>query len=733
MAFLKNKPLTIILVFIVVLQIALFYYYTLSVDREYRTAKADLSSQAHMLTSYIEERASIVKGVSSFVQTVGFDAEPGEINRYLSTAYHSTNHMMNVAIAPEGIIRYLYPITGNTAILNKSLFLESSLSTPGLVEETIRSRAITVDGPRVLAQGEYGMVIRQALFNRNTFEGIVSVTLRINDIISHFLGSSSRVFVTREDHSFLFGSQAENKGTLISIPVDFYNQSWLINTYLDPRAKWNALLSVLLVDLAFLSIIASVLYFLTRQRRFNRELEHVVNIRTRELRISEKLYEKLAYYDSLTEIPNRRFFMDEFDRLLREASPSQTFTLFFFDVNRFKEINDTLGHSAGDQVIRTLAGRIYKANLPCRLFARTGGDEFVMLFQNLPRERISEMAEQLSEIAAKPLMISGTHLNLSVSIGISLYPEHSTKKEDLLKYADMSMYQAKSTDGQGYFLFDNQLGEKLQQKTLIARYLHSALENQEFVLHYQPQVHAATGAIAGLEALIRWNHPGKGLLLPGHFIAAVEEAGLMTQLTDWVIREVCRQLSAWKREGLEIPRTSVNISNSWFYNRNLLPMLRSILDEYGLTPDCLEFEITESTALLEEHYPLLQQMRDAGILVSIDDFGTKYSSLNYLKHFPVGKIKIDRAFIVGIGQSSIDEAIIQSITFVASQLGYDLIAEGVESEHQVDFLVAHGCKYMQGFLFYRPLPAEEIRPMLSSLAYKAGKAPLQQCGSAKES
>ncbi|WP_025695047.1 putative bifunctional diguanylate cyclase/phosphodiesterase [Paenibacillus durus] len=714
MAFFKKKPFTIILIFIVVLQIALFYYYSLSVDREYRAAKADLSSQANLLTSNIEERASIVKGVSSFIQTVGFDADPDEINRYLYSAYNSTNHMMNVLIAPEGVIRYLYPIEGNTAILNKSLFFESRLSTPGLIEETIRSRTITIDGPRVLAQGEYGMVIRQAIFKNNSFEGIVSVTLRINDIIDHFLGNNSRVYVTREDHTFLFGSRAENKGTLISIPVHFYNQSWLINTYLDPRAKWNALVSVLLVDLAFLSIIGSVLYFLSRQRRFNRELEQVVNIRTRDLRISERLYEKLAYYDSLTEIPNRRFFMDEFDRLLKAAEPAQTFTLFFFDLNRFKEINDTLGHSAGDQVIRTLAGRIHKVKLPCRLFARTGGDEFVMLFQDLPRESIAEMAEQLSEAASQPLVIFGTHLSLSVSIGISLYPEHSTNKEDLLKYADMSMYQAKSTDGQGYFLFDDQLREKLQQKTMIAKYLHSALENHEFVLHYQPQVNAATGAVAGLEALVRWNHPEKGLLLPGYFISAVEEAGLMTQLTDWVIHEVCRQLAAWKREGLQILRTSVNISNSWFYNRNLILMLRSILDEYGLTPDCLEFEITESTVLLEEHYPLLQQMRDEGILVSVDDFGTKYSSLNYLKHFPVGKIKIDRTFIIGIGQSSIDETIIKSITFVASQLGYDLIAEGVDSEEQVDFLMANGCKYMQGFLFYRPLPAEEIRLLLTA-------------------
>ncbi|MFD1776817.1 putative bifunctional diguanylate cyclase/phosphodiesterase [Paenibacillus rhizophilus] len=734
MAFFKKKPLTIILVFIAILQILLFYYYTLSVDREYRAAKADLSSQAFMLTSNIEERASIVKGVSSFVQTVGFDAGPSVINGYLSTAYHSTNHLMNMVIAPDGIIRYLYPIDGNTAILNKSLLLDPKLSTPGMIQETIRSRSITVDGPRMLAQGEYGMVIRQALFKNNSFEGIVSVTLRINDIISHFLGSNSEAYITGMDHAYLFGSHTENKGTLISIPIRFYNQSWLINTHLDPRAKWNALISVLLVDFSFLSIIASVLYFFTRQRRFNRELEQVVNIRTRDLRISERLYEKLAYYDSLTEIPNRRFFMDEFDRLLKAAEPAQTFTLFFFDLNRFKEINDTLGHSAGDRVIRTLARRIHNANLPCRLFARTGGDEFVMLFQDLPRDQIPEMAEQLSAVASKPLIIAGTHLNLSTSIGISLYPEHSTTKEDLLKYADMSMYQAKSTDGQGYYLFDNQLREKLQQKTMIAKYLHSALENHEFVLHYQPQVNAATGDVIGLEALVRWNHPEKGLLLPGYFISAVEEAGLMTQLTDWVIHEVCRQLAAWKREGLQILRTSVNISNSWFYNRNLIPMLMSIFGHYGLAPDCLEFEITESTALLEEHYPLLQQMRDRGIIVSVDDFGTKYSSLNYLKHFPVNKIKIDRTFIVGIGQSSIDETIIKSIAYVASQLGYHLIAEGVEKREQANFLLAHGCKHVQGFLFYRPLPAGEIGPLLKRLesAMKAGTAGIDECKHANE-
>lgn len=714
MAILRKKSVLIILVFVVTLQFLLYYYYSLSVKQELRAAKADLSSQAYMLTSNLEERVATVKGVSSFIQTVGMDADPGTINRYLTTAYTSTNSLMNIIVAPDGVIQYLYPAAGNAAIYNKNLFTDTRLSTPGLIQQTIDSRDITVDGPRTLAQGDYGMVIRQAIFHNDSFQGIVSVTLRINDIISHFLSGNSQVFVTRENHEYLFGTRTPDRGTLISMPVHFYNQSWLINTYLKPGVKGKTLLSVLLMDLAFLSIILSILFALSRQKRFSSELEQVVSIRTRDLRISERLYEKLAHYDSLTEIPNRRFFMDEFDRLLRTVKPGQTFTLFFFDLNRFKEINDTLGHSAGDKVIRALAKRIHNAGLPCRLFARTGGDEFVMLFEDLPRDRIAEMAERVSSIASEPLGISGMYLNLTTSIGISLYPEHSTKKEDLLKYADMAMYQAKSLDGQGYFLFNDQLQEKLQQKTMIAKYLHTALEKNEFVLYYQPQVNAATGALVGLEALIRWNHPEKGLLPPGAFISAVEEIGLMTQLTDWVLHEVCRQLAAWKKEGLHILRTSVNITNSWFYNRSLIPMLMSILDDYGLPASCLEFEITESTALLEEHYPLLQQMRDRGIVVSVDDFGTKYSSLNYLKHFPVNKIKIDRTFILGIGHSPIDETIIKSIAFVASQLGYDLIAEGVESREQVDFLMAHGCGHVQGYLFYRPLPAHEIGPLLKA-------------------
>lgn len=712
MALLRKKPFITLAVFITLLQILLFYYYSLSVKQEIRTIRADLSSQASMLTSNIEERVSIVSGISSFIQTVGFDAEPAVIDSYLSTAYRSTNHLMNIVVAPGGIIKYLYPLTGNTAVYNKSLLLNPELASPGLIQETIRSRAITIDGPRTLAQGDYGLVIRQALFQGDTFLGIVSATLRVDDIISHFMTGGAQVYVTRDDDMYLFGARPESGGTLISLPVHLYNQDWVLHTSLTPGNKGRTLLSVFLIDLAFLSVIISILYSLSRQKKFSRELEHTVSMRTRDLRISERLYEKLAHYDSLTEIPNRRFFMEEFDRLLQTAEPGQTFTLLFFDLNRFKEINDTLGHSAGDKVIRVLARRIHGAHLPCRLFARTGGDEFVMLFEDLPRERIAEIAERLADLAAEPLEISGTYLGLSTSIGISLYPEHSTKKEDLLKYADMAMYQAKSQDGQGYFVFNEQLHEKLQQKTMISKYLLTALRKHEFVLHYQPQVHAATGRLTGMESLIRWNHPEKGLLPPGAFIAAVEEAGLMTQLTDWVIREVCRQLADWKQEGLDIPRISINISNSWFYNRNLLPGLMSILEEYGLPPEVLEFEITESTALLEEHYPLLQEMRDRGIIVSVDDFGTKYSSLNYLKHFPVSKIKIDRTFITGIGISPIDETIIKSIVFVASQLGYDLVAEGVENTEQAAFLMSLGCMNVQGYLFYRPLPADEIRELL---------------------
>ncbi|WP_340026273.1 EAL domain-containing protein [Paenibacillus sp. FSL K6-1096] len=714
MAFLSKKPLTIIISFIVVLQLSLFYYYSVSLNREYRAEKADLSSQAVMLTSNIEERVAIVKGVSSFIQTVGFDADPEVIRNYLATAHaNNTSNVTNIVIAPDGLIRYLYPLEGNTELVGKSLLLDSSLASPGMVQETLRSRSITIDGPRTLAQGGYGMVIRQAIYKDNAFEGVVSVTVKMDNIINQLAFKDSHIYVTTKDHTFLFGDKSRTQDRKLAVPVTAYNQQWLMGISLPSHKKWQVLLSVLWIDIAFLLVIAFILYIFWYQRRFNRELERVVSIRTRDLRISKRLYEKLAHYDSLTEIPNRRFFMDEFKRLLQSSEPGQTYSLFFFDLNRFKEINDTLGHSTGDQVIKALAGRLKAGNLPFKLFARTGGDEFVMVFPDLPRAGIPAVAAQISALISETLLIAGAHLSLSTSIGISLYPEHSQNTEDLLKFADMSMYRAKSLEDANYFIFDWGLREKLEQKTMIAKYLHSALEREEFVLHYQPQINAVTGQMIGIEALIRWNHPEKGLIGPGTFITEVEEAGLMIQLTDWVLREVCRQLCEWRSLGMPLLRTSINISNSWFYNRNLIENLFAVLDQYGLDTGVLEFEITESTALLEEHYPLLQQMRDHGIIVSIDDFGTKYSSLNYLKHFPVNKIKIDRTFITGIGVSSIDETIIKSIVYVASQLGYDLIAEGVETEEQLAFLVEHNCPYIQGFLFHPPLPADEIRKLAS--------------------
>lgn len=714
MAFLSKKPLTIIIGFIVVLQLSLFYYYSVSLNREYRAEKADLSSQAVMFTSNIEERVAIVKGVSSFIQTVGFDADPAVMHNYLETAHtNNSSNVMNIMIAPDGLIRYLYPLEGNSALIGKSLLLDPSLSSPGMVQETLRSRSITIDGPRTLAQGGYGMVIRQAIYKNNAFEGVVSVTVKMDNIINKLAFKDSNIYVTTTDHTFLFGDESHTPDPQLTVPVTAYNQHWLMGISLPSYKKWQVFLSVLWIDIAFLLVIAFILYVFWYQRRFNRELERVVSIRTRDLRISKRLYEKLAHYDSLTEIPNRRFFMDEFKRLLQSSDPTQTYSLFFFDLNRFKEINDTLGHSTGDQVIKTLAGRLKTGGLPFKLFARTGGDEFVMVFPDLPRVGIPAVAAQISALISETLLIAGAHLSLSTSIGISLYPEHSQDTEDLLKFADMSMYQAKSLEDANYFIFDWGLREKLEQKTMIAKYLHTALEREEFVLHYQPQINAVTGQMIGIEALIRWNHPEKGLIGPGTFITAVEEAGLMIQLTDWVLREVCRQLCEWRNMGMPLLRTSINISNSWFYNRNLIENLFAVLDQYGLDTGVLEFEITESTALLEEHYPLLQQMRDHGIIVSIDDFGTKYSSLNYLKHFPVNKIKIDRTFITGIGISSIDETIIKSIVFVASQLGYDLIAEGVETEEQLAFLVQHNCPHIQGFLFHPPLPADEIRKLAS--------------------
>lgn len=714
MAFLSKKPLTIIISFIVVLQLSLYYYYSVSLNREYRAEKADLSSQAIMLASSLEERVAIVKGVSSFIQTVGFDADPAIIDNYLMTSHanHSSN-VTNIMIAPDGLIRYLYPLEGNSSLVGKSLLLDSSLSSPGMVQETLRSRSITIDGPRTLAQGGYGMVIRQAIYKDNAFKGVVSVTVKMDNIINQPAFKDNHIYVTTKDHTFLFGDESHGQDPQLTVPVAAYNQQWLMGLSLPSHKKWQVFLSVLWIDIAFLIVIAFILYIFWYQRRFNRELERVVSIRTRDLRISKRLYEKLAHFDSLTEIPNRRFFIDEFKRLLQSSEPTQTYSLFFFDLNRFKEINDTLGHSTGDQVIKALAGRLKTGGLPFKLFARTGGDEFVMVFADLPRVGIPAMAAQISELISQTLLIAGAHLSLSTSIGISLYPEHSQDTEDLLKFADMSMYRAKSLEDANYFIFDWGLREKLEQKTMIAKYLHTALEREEFVLHYQPQINAVTGQMIGVEALVRWNHPEKGLIGPGTFITAVEEAGLMIQLTDWVLREVCRQLCEWRSTGMPLLRTSINISNSWFYNRNLIENLFAVLDEYGLDTGVLEFEITESTALLEEHYPLLQQMRDHGIIVSIDDFGTKYSSLNYLKHFPVNKIKIDRTFITGIGISSIDETIIKSIVYVASQLGYDLIAEGVETDEQLAFLVEHNCPHIQGFLFHPPLPADEIRKLAS--------------------
>lgn len=713
MALITKKPFMIILGFVVILQLSLFYYYSLSVDREYRAEQASLSSQAVMLTSNIEERVSILNGVSSFIQTVGFDAEPAVINEYLATAYENSNQIMNIMIAPDGLISYLHPISGNSKILHKSLFLDPALSTSGLISETILSRQITMDGPRTLAQGDYGMVIRQALFEDDSFTGIVSVTLRMDDIVEHFLQKDSGIYVTNEDHSFLIGNQSHSDKQQIVVPVQIYNQQWLVGKALPSAMKWEALKSVLWIDISIMLVITFILYYFWHQKRFHHTLERVVRTRTRDLRVSKRLYEKLAHYDSLTEIPNRRFFMNEFERLLGAAKPTQTYTLFFFDLNKFKEINDTLGHSTGDQVILTLTKRLSSSDIPFTLFARTGGDEFVMLFGNMPQEDISTIAGKISTSIADTLYLAGAQINLSTSIGVSLYPEHSMDKEDLLIYADLSMYQAKSQPDSNYFLFNSELQEKIQQKTMISKYLHTALERDEFVLHYQPQIDAPTGTIIGMEALIRWNHPEKGLIGPGSFITAVEEAGLMIQLTDWVLREVCRQLCEWREDGMTLLRTSINISNSWFYNRNLMENLSALLEQYQVDTRFLEFEITESTALLEEHYPLLQQMRDRGIVVSIDDFGTKYSSLNYLKHFPVNKIKIDRTFITGIGVSSIDETIIKSIVFVASQLGYDLIAEGVETLEQAEFLIKHNCPHIQGFLFYPPLPAEEIRKLTS--------------------
>ncbi|RMT90856.1 hypothetical protein ALP39_02771 [Pseudomonas marginalis pv. marginalis] len=441
-----------------------------------------------------------------------------------------------------------------------------------------------------------------------------------------------------------------------------------------------------------------------------------------ERKASEQRIHRLAYYDALTHLPNRTLFQDRLHTALQSAERQKSWVvLMFLDLDRFKPINDSLGHAAGDRMLKEMATRLLGCVAEDDTVARMGGDEFTLLLQpRVSREmalnRAIHVAEQILASLVKPFVLEGREFFVTASIGIALSPQDGNELSQLMKNADTAMYHAKERGKNNFQFYQADMNASALERLELESDLRHALEQNEFVLYYQPQFSGDGKRLTGAEALLRWRHPRRGLVPPGDFIPVLEELGLVVDVGDWVISEACRQLKTWHLNKVRVPKVSVNISARQFSDGQLGTRIATILKDTGLPPACLELELTESILMREvnEAMHILDSLKNLGLSIAVDDFGTGYSSLNYLKQFPIDVLKIDRTFVDGLPSGEQDAQIARAIIAMAHSLNLAVIAEGVETHEQLDFLREHGCDEVQGYLFGRPMPANRFEVQFSN-------------------
>jgi len=446
-----------------------------------------------------------------------------------------------------------------------------------------------------------------------------------------------------------------------------------------------------------------------------------------ERKLAEEQISFLAYHDNLTALPNNRLFKDRLQHAITQAErKNNIFAILFLDLDRFKLINDTMGHSAGDELLKITSQRLIEAvrktdsvtlnaNGISSSIARFGGDEFTILLDEVENvQAITHIAERVIKSVSQPMMLNRQEVHISTSIGIAIYPDDGLKPEEVLKNADSAMYHAKAQGRNNFQFFADSMNQSSVELLALENNMHKAIKNNEMCLYYQPQLSIMTGQLVGMEALIRWQHPEKGFISPAMFIPVAEETGMIMQIGEWVFREACAQGVKWLNAGYQLQKISVNLSARQLKDESLAVLIETILGETGMPPNKLCIELTETALILDPEIALarLKKIKELGVALSLDDFGTGYSSLSYLKRFPIDTLKIDQAFIRDVKIDHEDAALVKAIISMAHGLGMEVIAEGVEIQEQLEFLGINGCDTIQGYLFSRPLPANEMEELL---------------------
>jgi diguanylate cyclase (GGDEF)-like protein len=476
----------------------------------------------------------------------------------------------------------------------------------------------------------------------------------------------------------------------------------------------QSLVAIVVFVLLFLYIIYTINYkkFIQQQ---NKLLECSVEEKNEELERQSKEMKYLAHHDLLTALPNKNLFRDRLQQAIKHAKREhESIAILFLDLDRFKEINDTYGHDIGDTLLQQVAQRLFSCVRSEDTVARIGGDEFTVLLPNTNQVSVVKVIEKIFNEIKKPFSISNVELHTTFSVGISIYKQDGETPEILLRNADTAMYKVKDSGKNSYQFYNEEMTELVRKRLELDADIRNGLKNHEFIAYYQPKIDATTMKVVGLESLIRWNHPTRGLLFPVEFIPFAEEVGLIVEIDKYMLEMCVDQLVKWTNEGYNTGKLSINVSTKKLESDDFRTDLYKLVERSGVDPKRLELEILESQIMRdpERSIDILRSIRSLGISISIDDFGTGYSSLSYLKKLPVSKLKIDRSFIVDVPQDEDDVAIVRTIIALAKSLGLETIAEGVETKSQVEFLVQEGCHNIQGYYYSKPLPIEDCEEFM---------------------
>ena len=425
-----------------------------------------------------------------------------------------------------------------------------------------------------------------------------------------------------------------------------------------------------------------------------------------------------AEHDDLTGLPNRILFFDRLHQAIKKSYRTNKKTaVIFLDLDRFKEINDSLGHDLGDKVVKMLADRLHDELRKIDTIARFGGDEFIILAESITNIKdVTEIIQKLMKSMEAPFVVQEHEMHLTLSAGISIFPDDGDNAEILIRNADTAMYRAKDEGRNTYNFYTKDMTEESFSHMIMSKNIRTGLDNKEFSVYYQPQIDGKTKQFIGMEALVRWHSPNDGFISPAEFIPVAEESGLIDKIGQYVLKEAATQITTWYQKGYNPGRVAINLSAIELQKESFVDTLKKKLLETGCKPEWIELEITEGYTMRhpDQAIEMLQKMKELGIRLSIDDFGTGYSSLSYLKKLPIHKLKIDQSFVRGLPKDEDDKAIVKTIISLAKTMKFDLIAEGVETQEQHDFLVKNGCHNIQGYLHAKPMPADEMEKYLKS-------------------